>query len=686
MDGVTTVDPVFIPLRDGTRLAARLWLPAVAPGGSVPTILEALPYRRNDGTFLIDQPRYTWWAAQGFAGVRVDLRGTGDSDGLLHDEYLALEQDDALEVMEWIAAQSWSNGRVGLVGFSWGGFAALQIAARRPPQLGAIVTVNSVVRRYTDDCHYTGGLVNGHDMLSWATTMYAYDARPPDPLVVGERWREMWFDRINAVTPMIEPWLNHQLEDEYWQHGSVHFDYDALDVPILAVGGWADPYRNAVLDLLDNRPDLTSGIIGPWAHGYPQATDPGPRIDFLGEVASFFGEHLRGDAASEGCAPGHLRAYIQDADDPRSTDRRNRPGQWMSVDRSPDVRRRPMPVPPLTGATSDETTPPALATPSTAATPSSATMPSVARAWLHVPAEPGRVRSDERCGANSGTWCPYGATALPTEQSHDDARSLVTDSDALTAAVSILGFPVVALRLAADRPRALIAVRLCDVAPDGTSLLVTRGVLNLTHRNGHDRVEAIVPGEPMGVAVRLDAAGHRFAAGHRIRIALSATYWPWVWPSPEPVTLHISAATMHLPLLDDDARPTAFAGPRSGDRAIVERIAHTAAPDENSSDHAAGRQPDFLSGRIRFPELDIETEESGFNRTPIIAGDPLSARAEIRRSVALAREGWDTHVDVDSVMTCTATTFAVTTTLVAREHGAAVLRREHHIEIPRFGE
>ena len=155
-----------------------------------PAILEAIPYRRSDGTCTIDEPRYAWWAERGFAGIRVDIRGSGDSDGLIYDEYLAQEQDDAVEVLAWIARQPWSSGRAGMIGYSWGGFAGLQVAARRPPQLGAVVTVNSTVRRYTDDCHYVGGCVNAHDMLSWATTMLAYDARPPDPAVVGAGWRE----------------------------------------------------------------------------------------------------------------------------------------------------------------------------------------------------------------------------------------------------------------------------------------------------------------------------------------------------------------------------------------------------------------------------------------------------------------------------------------------------------------
>lgn len=213
------LDPVWIALPDDCRLAARVWLPDDAEHHPCPAILEAIPYRRTDGTLTIDHPRFQFWARRGFAGVRVDIRGSGDSDGVLYDEYLALEQDDDLAVLSWLGAQPWCSGRVGMIGYSWGGFAGLQVAARRPPELGAVVSVNSTVRRYTDDCHYVGGSVNAYDLLSWATTMLAFGARPPDPAIVGERWREMWEQRLDVAPPMIELWLSHQLEDDYWLMG-----------------------------------------------------------------------------------------------------------------------------------------------------------------------------------------------------------------------------------------------------------------------------------------------------------------------------------------------------------------------------------------------------------------------------------------------------------------------------------
>ncbi len=622
-----TLDPVMIPLSDGVRLAARMWVPET--DDRVPVILEPVPYRRNDGTFLTDHPRYSWWASRGFAGIRVDIRGSGDSEGVLVDEYLAQEQDDAVEVIAWLAEQPWCNGKVAMIGFSWGGFAALQVAARRPPALAGIVSVNSVVRRYTDDCHYTGGCVNAHDMLSWATTMCAYDARPPDPTVAGDDWRDRWRERLAVSPPMIEPWLTHQLEDDYWRHGSVCFDYPAIDVPVLAVGGWADPYRNAVIDLVGNLPGLAHGIVGPWGHGYPHVTRPGPQVDFLGECAAFFDSCLRGGAPYE---RPPLRLFMQDFEDPARQDRSIRTGRWL--------------------ATSDEP----------------------AGSW-DISIGFGEMVSDDQCGSTAGAWCPYSDDALPGDQRPDDARSFCTDTAPLTGDLELVGFPMLALWLASDRPNAFVAARLCDVAPDGTSCLVTRGFLNLTHRVGHDHHEAIEPGSQMSVSFRLDACAHRFRAGHRIRIALSASYWPWIWPSPEAVTLTCRGGSLRAPLLPLTATDCDLGAPRQGDIVDVEPI----------TSRLSDLQPDFLLGRLRINDLDIEVEESGTNRYPIVAGDPLSATAHVTRRVQLSRDGFDTTVEVDATMTCTFEAFHVTTTLTAWEDDELIHRRIHETDVPRMG-
>ena len=127
-----------IVLSDGCRLSARLWKPVNAEQSPVPLILEYLPYRKSDGTRARDALTHPWFARRGYACLRVDMRGNGDSDGLMEDEYTAQELSDAVEVINQMAAQPWCTGTVGMMGISWGGFNGLQVAALAPDDPGRL--------------------------------------------------------------------------------------------------------------------------------------------------------------------------------------------------------------------------------------------------------------------------------------------------------------------------------------------------------------------------------------------------------------------------------------------------------------------------------------------------------------------------------------------------------------------
>ncbi|MCH5375647.1 MAG: CocE/NonD family hydrolase, partial [Planctomycetes bacterium] len=226
-------------MRDGARLAGRLWLPEDAEAEPVPAILEYIPYRKRDFTRHRDSVMHPYVAAHGYACLRVDLRGSGDSDGILTDEYLEQELDDGLDVIAWLAEQTWCTGKVGMIGISWGGFNGLQIAALRPPALAGVISLCSTDDRYADDIHHMGGCLLS-DNLSWASVMFAYNSLPPDPEIVGPRWREMWHRRLEGSGLWLETWLRHQRRDAYWRHGSISEDYAAVRCPVMAVSGWAD--------------------------------------------------------------------------------------------------------------------------------------------------------------------------------------------------------------------------------------------------------------------------------------------------------------------------------------------------------------------------------------------------------------------------------------------------------------
>ena len=333
---IREIEHTTIPMSDGTRLAARMWLPEDAERDPVPAILEYIPYRKRDLTAERDVPHHAYMAGFGYAAVRVDLRGSGESDGILTDEYLQQELDDGVEVIRWLAKQPWCTGAVGMIGISWGGFNGLQIAALRPEPLKAIVTICSTDDRYADDVHYMGGCLLG-DNLSWASTMFDQNTHPPDPALVGEKWHDMWMERLEKSGLWIETWMRHPHRDAYWQHGSVCQDYAAIVCPVMAVSGWADGYSNAVFRLMEHLSVPRKGLLGPWSHKYPHLGVPGPAIGFLQEVRAWWDRWLKGIENGTENEP-MFRVWMQDSVPP-TTSYTERPGRWVAESSwpSPDI-------------------------------------------------------------------------------------------------------------------------------------------------------------------------------------------------------------------------------------------------------------------------------------------------------------------------------------------------------------
>ena len=159
-----------IVLADGCRLSARVWMPQDAVANPVPAVLEYIPYRKRDGTLPRDEIMHPYVAGHGYATVRVDMRGNGDSEGLMADEYTLQELADACEVIEWLAGQDWCSGAVGMMGKSWGGFNCLQTAFLQPPALKAVIAVCATTDRFADDIHFKGGCLLGEN-FGWGAVM-----------------------------------------------------------------------------------------------------------------------------------------------------------------------------------------------------------------------------------------------------------------------------------------------------------------------------------------------------------------------------------------------------------------------------------------------------------------------------------------------------------------------------------
>jgi uncharacterized protein len=661
---VQDIENVWITLSDGCRLAARIWLPVDA-GEPVPGILEYIPYRKRDFMRRRDEGMHHWFAGHGYAAVRVDMRGSGESDGVMHDEYLAQEQDDALEVIDWIARQPWCSGKVGMMGKSWGAYNSVQVAARRPPALKAIIAVMGTDDRFAECIHFSGGcLLN--DNFWWGCIMQMFNARPPDPAIVGERWRAMWLERLEAERFWPEIWLEHQALDDYWKHGSVCFDYGAIECPTWFWGGWADLYRDTPLRLAEHLKTPRRVTVGPWAHLYPHEAIPAPAVGFLQEALRWWDHWLKGiDRGVMSEAP--LNFYMMEAVPPQAS-YAARAGRWVAEQRWPspsvDLRSYSLNV----DALSEE--------------------PGERRALS--------LSSPQSTGLAGGDWGSFGNPGdVPGDQREDSFGSLEFTGAPLTERCEILGNSRVILEVAADRSEALVAVRLIDVAPSGAANCVARGFLNLTHRDGREHPKPLVPGERYRVEVSLTGTAYAFPAGHRIQVALSSAYWPIIWPSPEPVTLTVSTGISQLLLpvrraaaeakidLPEavSAEPSPVTVLRQG---RVDRSVSTD-PETGEVRHRLHIDGGVFGtwGKFRLEDIDLEMGHTFERNYTIHPDQPNSARATMTQSYEMARGEWRVTVKTGAEMTSTAKTFELTAWLEALEGDTVVCRRDWRSSIPR---
>ncbi|MGY2079554.1 CocE/NonD family hydrolase [Modestobacter sp. SYSU DS0657] len=655
---------VWIPMSDGTRLAARIWRPADSADQPVPAVLELIPYRKRDLTAYRDSIHHPYMAGHGYACVRVDLRGSGDSEGVLTDEYLEQELTDAEEILAWLTEQPWCNGSTGMMGISWGGFNALQVAARRPPGLDAIVTVCSTDDRYADDVHYMGGCLLS-DNLSWASTMFAYNSTPPDPALVGDRWREMWLDRLHGSGLWLEEWLRHQTRDEYWRHGSIGEDPSDVQCAVLAVSGWADGYSNAVFRMIESLEGPRQGLIGPWSHKYPHLGQPGPAIGFLQEVVRWWDRWLKGidNGVTENPA---LRVWMQDSVPPL-TAYEERPGRWVGEPSwpSPHIRQVAYPLARNRIVTGGEA----------------------------PPEESLGIESPLSVGHFAGKWCSYNAPPdLPYDQREEDGGSLVFDSDVLEQQYEILGAPAVELELTSNRPNAMVAVRLSDVAPDGRATRVTYGLLNLTHRDGHADPQPLVPGERYRVQVQMNGVAHAFAAGHRIRLSLSTSYWPLAWPSPESPRLEVTTGSSRLllpnrPLAEsDEVTLQPFEEPEGAEPITVTNVQpgeHRWQVTRDLIGYESALEVVNDLGTVRFDDIDLEVTRRAEERYSSVGDDVGSVGGETTWRLAFRRGDWLVRTVTRTVLTSTATDFCLHAELDAYENDRRIVSLNWDRTVPR---
>ena len=652
---ITRINHCWIPMPDGSRLGARIWLPEGEQAN--PAVLEYIPYRKDDYSAVRDSTTIGHFAHHGYACIRVDMRGSGSSDGVLYDEYTDQEIDDGVAVIEWIAKQTWCNGKVGTMGISWGGITGLQLAQRAPEALKTIIVLGATDQRYYDDAGYYMGCMVGQT-LGWGAIMFGYNTRPPDPELAGDKWRDLWLDRLENSPHYLERWYEHQHNDDYWQNNSADTNYKAIKIPVYAISGHADCWPNTVPRLLQKLDVPVRGLQGAWCHRYPHLGIPGPTVDFLSDAIRWFDQWLK-ETDTGIMDEASYQVFLQDSVEP-NTYYDNRPGRWIGLSSYPsdqvDVAQLYLGEGELSFIQGDKLS-------------------------MHV-------CSPQTTGQQSGEYMPWfsfgPAEELPGDQRTEDTGSLIFDTARLTEPMPILGNPVAALQLSCDAPQALVAVRLCDVFPDGSSTLITRGILNLSQRESKSHPVALVPGEVVNVEVELNHTGYVVPVGHSLRVAVSTSYWPMAWPSPTNtrLTLHTEHSELRLPLLKDNfvnATLTDFGNTVLGEADATTRLrpvkqSRTVSFDSQTNLSTTTIKAD--NGKTRFEESGMKMGSTSSYRFSIAESDPLSAKAEYDWQWEYERGDWQTKTHTYTKLTSDAEYFYLQATSEAWEGDEQIFRKE----------
>jgi predicted acyl esterase len=478
----------------------------------------------------------------------------------------------------------------------------------------------------------------------------------------------MWLERLEYAVCFPELWLTHQRRDDYWKHGSVCEHYAAIGCPVYAIGGWADAYSNAIPRLLAALETPRKGLVGPWAHLYPHDGAPGPAIGFLQEALRWWDHWLKNIDTGIMAEP-MMRVWMQESAPPKSFALK-RPGRWVAENEWPSPRIR------------------------------------MQRYWLDLErlsaTERGggrvAIRSAQTTGLTAGEWCPFGAPGeAPRDQRSDDAYSLLFDSAPLEQRMEILGAPLAALEVTSDRPLALIALRLNDVAPDGASALVTYGLLNLTHHRGHADPEPLEPGKRYSTTVKLNDIAHAFPPGHRIRLAVSTSYWPIAWPAPHTATLTVILGESFLelpvrPPAPQDGALEPFAPPECAPSQAIQLrpaplkriIERDVTSDETICTISSETTDEHeVPAVVRLEAIDLEVSHTSIKRFRIREDDPLSAQAEVAHHTLFRRDGWNVRIETRARLSSTQDHFELQAEVRAYESEQQVFARDWNRRVKR---
>ncbi len=506
---------VQYPGKAPIKLKGHYWYnrDTVKAGIKCPAIVELNPYRCRDGMMTGDSGWYPWFAYHDYLCFRIDLQGSGDSGGILSDEYTNEEIAYCMQVIEQIAAHPYCDGNVGMMGESWSAINMLMVSAHKdcPSALKAGLVICGSDDRYNDDIHYIDGAMM-QDNFGWPSSMWGWICLPPDPLVAGSKWSEMWRRRIRSAEFWFKYWGRRQARDRYWYASSVRDRYRDVKVPIYIVSGYQDGYKNPVLRAvtgLSAAGKPVQGLLGPWGHSTPNDGYPGPRMDWMPYVLThWWDKWLKGKAPDPETELPEMTVWLGESREPNTFPCDLEQGKWAAED----------------GKWADRVKEKILY------------LRQDSRLSTLTPVRSARCVGSDRLiietnMLETSSWGRSGNDDLPGDQSTADSESLHFDTAAIQKDIDCFGRPTAHLTLSCDQPIASIAVRLCEVSPETkASHLVCYRFFNLAMRGGDaEHPEPVTPGEIFHVSVPLNVIGHTFKRGWRVRLSVSSSFFPTMW-------------------------------------------------------------------------------------------------------------------------------------------------------------
>ncbi len=499
------ITTTWITMSDGVRLAADLYWPKdVIDDKKFPILLEYLPYRKDESRAR-NYALYSYFLENGYIVARVDIRGTGNSEGItVPHEYSDIELDDGEEVIEWLSKQDWSTGKIGMFGISWGGFNSIQMAMRNPPALKAFISVMATDYLYQEDVHYMDGIMVAGD--SW---MMRHDLDNSIPGAPEFKMDDEWIEKRFDVKPSVFTYMRQQRDGAFWDRASAKGQYHKIKIPGYHIGGWYDGYRNSLLRMLENVEAPVKAMIGPWDHYFPHNAWPEPQVEWRYEAVRWFDHWLKEINTGIQEEP-KFAVFVRNYHPPDSS-LKEIDGFWRWEDDWPIKRIENH----IWHAHSDHSL--------------AKNTGSEDRHHLEY-----RASSGVEGGGPTMWW-----GSIPPDQKPMDELSLVYDSEVLDTPFEILGRPVARLRVSATAKRANWVVRISDIAPDGQVTQVAAAAFNGTHRNSARNPDDIIPGEEFNLNINLHFTSWVFQKGHRIRVAVNNAIWPMLWPTPFPMETKI---------------------------------------------------------------------------------------------------------------------------------------------------